>query len=66
MPLRLRVAELRSAKGWTQQELADRAGVGRVTITRIESDTNRRIDFDTLESLADAFGVEPGFLIARE
>jgi transcriptional regulator with XRE-family HTH domain len=65
-PIRLRVKELRAAKGWTQQQLADKAGVVRVTISRIESETNRRIDYDTLERLADAFSVDPGLLIVRE
>jgi transcriptional regulator with XRE-family HTH domain len=65
-PLRLRVAELRDAKGWTQAELAEKAGVSRATVNRIESDTNRRIDFDVLEKLAGAFGVEAGRLIVED
>ena len=64
-PIRLRVAELRKAKGWTQDELAQRARVSRVTVNRIESAMNRRIDYDVLEKLADALGEEPGFLIQR-
>jgi transcriptional regulator with XRE-family HTH domain len=65
-PIRLRVAELRKAKGWTQDALAQHAGVGRVTVNRIENAGNRRIDYDVLEKLADALEVEPGFLIVRE
>ncbi len=62
-PLAFRVAELRKARGWTQEELAERAGVGRVTIARIESGRNRRVDLDVLERLAGAFEVGPGYLI---
>lgn len=62
-PLKLRVAELRAERGWTQEELADRAGVSRATIIRIESDKNRRADFEVLEKLAAAFNVTPGSLI---
>ena len=62
-PIYLRVAELRRAKGWTQKELADRAGISRQTVIRVESDANRRLDYDVLESLAEAFGVDPAFLI---
>jgi transcriptional regulator with XRE-family HTH domain len=65
-PIRLRVGELRTAKGWTQEQLAQRAGVSRVTISRIESDENRRIDYDVLEKLADALEVDAGFLIVHD
>ena len=65
-PIRLRVAELRAAKGWTQAELAERASIGRITVIRVESDTNKRIDYDVLEKLADALGVDAGYLIVHE
>lgn len=67
MTIRLRVAELRGAKGWTQQELATAAGVSRATVMRVESAERppTRLDFDVLEKLADALGIEPGFLIVR-
>lgn len=64
-PLSLRVAELRAAKGWNQQELAERAGVNRATIRRIEAGS-KRVDFDVLEKLADAFEVDPAVLIQRK
>lgn len=32
-----RVREFRSARGWTQQELSDRAGVSRQTINAVET-----------------------------
>jgi putative transcriptional regulator len=34
--MRNRLEQLRAAKGWTQQELADRAGVSRQTIISLE------------------------------
>jgi transcriptional regulator with XRE-family HTH domain len=64
-PISLRVKELREAKGLTQQELADAAGVGRVTVNRIENERVAGIDFDTLERLANALGVDAGFLIVH-
>ena len=36
--IRNRVKELRSARGWTQQELADAVGVSRQSINSIERD----------------------------
>lgn len=65
-PIRLRVAELRQAKGWTQKELADRAGVSRQTVIRVESEGNRRLDYDVLEKLAEAFSVDAAYLIVSE
>ena len=65
-PIRLRVAELRQAKGWTQKHLAEIAGVSRHTIMRVESASNRRLDYDVLEKLAAAFGVDAAYLIVTE
>ena len=64
-PLRLRVRELREALGLTQAELAERAGVRRATVSRIENAHITSIDMNVLERLADVLAVEPGFLIAR-
>lgn len=65
-PISLRVRELRQALGLTQAALAERAGLQRVTVSRIERHRVKGIDFSTLERLADALGVDPGFLIVRE
>jgi transcriptional regulator with XRE-family HTH domain len=65
-PLRIRVRELRETLGLTQAELAERAGVRRATVNRIENARVTAIDLTVLESLAKALGVEPGFLIVRD
>lgn len=64
--LRLQIRELRRARGLSQGELAERAGVGRVTVNRIESGRQRRVDLDVLEKLAAVLGVAPGLLIAED
>lgn len=64
-PLMLRVRELREALGLTQAELAERAGVRRATVNRIENARVTAIDLEVLEKLGDALGVEPGFIIVR-
>ena len=64
-PLTLRVRQLREALGLTQAELAERAGVRRATVNRIENAHVTAIDLEVLERLADALRVEPGFLIVR-
>lgn len=62
-----RLKDVRQRKALTQQQLADRAGVNRVTIARIE--TGRDEPFPTtLRKVADALGVETEELLepARE
>jgi transcriptional regulator with XRE-family HTH domain len=53
------VRKLRKELGWTQQELADAAGLNKVTIVHIENGVaNPRVK--TLEKLAATLGVEVG------
>lgn len=65
-PLRLRILELRDLKGYTQEELAERAGLRRATISELETGKAKRIDLSTLEKLAVALDTDPGLLIVRE
>lgn len=64
-PVFLRVKELREAKGLTQLELATRAKVRQATLSAIENEQTKGVDFDVLERLAKALDVDPGFLVAR-
>ena len=64
-PIRLRIRELREARGWSQTELATRVDVRQATISAIENNHTKGIDFVVLERLAHAFNVEPGSLIVR-
>jgi len=61
----LRVRELRKALGLTQAELAERAGVRRATVNRIENARVTAVDLEVLEKLAHVLRVEPGFIIVR-
>lgn len=65
MTITLRVRELREARGWSQAELARRAGIRPSTLSAIENGQTKGVDFDTLEKLARALEVDPGFLIAK-
>jgi len=65
-PLSLRIKEIRQAKGWTQAELARRAGIRRATVNRIENARVKAIDLDVLEKLARALQVDPGYLIVKK
>lgn len=64
-PIRLRVQELREAKGLTQQALGELADVRQATISEIESGKKQRVDLGILERLANALGVQPGELLER-
>ena len=62
-PIRLRVRELRDARGWSQAQLAEIAGVRQATISEIESGASTAVHFATLERVADALGVDAAVLI---
>jgi transcriptional regulator with XRE-family HTH domain len=66
VPLTFRVRELREAKGWSQAELARRAGLRPATLSAIETNQTTGIDLTTLDALAMALGVEAGFLIVSQ
>lgn len=57
-----RIAELRQMRGWTQQVLADLAGIERSHLARLESG-EREAGLRMLEKVASAFGVEPAELL---
>ncbi len=57
-----RIAQLRTALGWTQQELADRIAVSRVAISHFEMGLQVPSE-RTIALLAGVFKVEPGELV---
>ena len=57
-----RLKDVRQRKALTQQQLAERAGVNRVTIARIEGGKDEPFP-TTVRKVADALGVEPEDLL---
>lgn len=53
-----KIREYREKKGLTQDELASRSGVGRVTISLIETGVTRNVSSQTLLKLAKALDVK--------
>ena len=49
-----RIKALKTAKGWTTQQLADAAGLPPDTINKIISGATKNPNFDTLRRLASA------------
>lgn len=62
--LKMRLVELRKKRKLTQKELADKLGIARTTYSGYENG-NREPDFDTVQKLADFFGVSIDYLVGR-
>ena len=60
-----RLKELRKQKGLTQQGLADKISVSKITILRWENE-ERQIKPEKAQQLADYFGVSVGYLLGYE
>jgi transcriptional regulator with XRE-family HTH domain len=60
-----RLAECRDRKGWTQKELAQRAGISTAFLSEIEND-RRGIGAEALLDLADALDASLDYLLRGE
>lgn len=60
---RTRLRKLRQDRGWTQEELAERAGVTKTDVCRMEVGTNEDMKLSTLERFARVFRVKAEELI---
>jgi len=63
--MRLRLKELRKARGWTQKHVADLCAMSQSYYAEVENGT-RQSNARLLESFAKAYGVEPRDLIFDE
>jgi transcriptional regulator with XRE-family HTH domain len=62
-PVGDKVRDLRKERGWSQQELADRAGISMQTVSNLE--TGRHVpEIATLSKIAGALGVPLPDLLA--
>lgn len=60
-----RIAHLRNNKNLTQNDLADKVGISRASLSHYEKN-RREPDYDTLKKLADFFNVSTDFILGRE
>ncbi len=65
MPKLGRLREIRESKYLSQRMLAERSGVSRPTIARLEGG-EEEARYTTLWKLAEALGVEPGELVGEQ
>lgn len=61
-----KILELRKARGWEQQDLADAANVARSVISRMERNIQSDFQVSVLISVASAFGVSTDSLLMPE
>ena len=57
-----KLLKLRKARGWSQEEMAERVGVTRQAISRWESDAAKP-DADNIITVCDLFGVSSDYLL---
>lgn len=60
-----RIASIREGRGMTQEELAESANIGRVTISRLENG-EQSPRYQTLKKLAEALGVDTTQLLTKK
>lgn len=64
MTLGQKLLNLRKARGWSQEELANQLNVSRQAVSRWESDSAKP-DADNIIALCDLFGVTADYLLCR-
>jgi transcriptional regulator with XRE-family HTH domain len=57
-----RIRDVRSERGWTQQDLADSVGVSRSAVAQWETDRAGQVR-DNLSRIAETLGVSPEYLL---
>ena len=60
-----RLKELRKKAGWSQQKLAEKAGLSYNTITKIEQGVATKPTIQTMIKIADAFKISIDELVGR-
>lgn len=56
---RCRIVEMLSERGWTQQDLADRSGYSKQTVSFYATMRRKRMPLDIAVSFADVLGCSP-------
>ena len=60
-----RIKDLRRKSGWSQQKLAEKAGLSYNAITKIEQGAAKKPTIQTIIKIADAFEISLDELVGR-
>ncbi len=63
MDVGLKIKKLRLKLGWSQEELASKSGLSRVTISKLENGTQKITTNKTLAMLGEALGCEASYFL---
>jgi transcriptional regulator with XRE-family HTH domain len=66
LKLAARIKELRRKQGFTQEQLAEQAGIDYKYLQRIEGKNPPALKIDTIEKLAKALKIDPHLLLKFE
>ena len=64
--LEQKIKQVRKKVGWSQQKLAEKAGLSLAVITKIEQGIAKRPSIQTMVKLADALGISLDELVGRK
>lgn len=64
--LEQKLRQLRKKAGWSQQKLAEKAGLSYNVVTKIEQGVAKRPSIQTMIKLAEAFGISLDELVGRK
>lgn len=62
--MQYKIKELRESASMTQEQLAEKSGITRVTIARLESGVQSDLKVSSLKKIAEALNCKVGDLIA--
>jgi transcriptional regulator with XRE-family HTH domain len=65
-PIGAKIRAHRLARGWKQEDLADRVGRSVAAISRIETGETKRFNPELLSLFDEVFELEPGGLLSRD
>lgn len=60
-----KIKKIRIEKGLTTYDLSEKTGIPQSTISKIENG-KRKIEVETLEKIAEALGISPGYFFNKE